>query len=152
MEELNQWKIDFEGFVESTATPDTHVYHYTDWKGLEGILTKKELWLTNYIHLNDSSEILYGLNHIRGYVLDKLPNCRFSKRLFSGARRLLEKDANVFVASFCCESNYLPAWQTYAAGGEGFSVSFKSSFFRGKTTKENVDQPDFARSKVIYHL
>jgi len=149
MEELNQWKSDFENFIESTAKPNKDVYHYTDKEGLKGILTKKALWLTNYIHLNDSSEILYGLDYVRSYVSKGLPKCRFSKKLFSNAKQILEKNANVFVTSFCCESDYLPAWQTYAVDGKGFSVGFKSSFFIGATSKTG-DQPDFGRSKVIY--
>ena len=35
------------------------LYHYTDDKGLEGILKNKELWLTSHKFLNDPMEIKF---------------------------------------------------------------------------------------------
>jgi len=40
------------------------IYHYTNDIGLDGILDKGELWLTDASQLNDPSEILYGFSHI----------------------------------------------------------------------------------------
>ncbi len=34
-----------------------HLYHYTNLKGLKGILESQTLWATHFRHLNDSSEI-----------------------------------------------------------------------------------------------
>ena len=37
------------------------LYHYTDAKGLEGIITKKVIWASDYRFLNDANELNYGL-------------------------------------------------------------------------------------------
>jgi hypothetical protein len=36
--------------------PEGLLYHYTDQKGLLGILESKQLWATHYRYLNDTSE------------------------------------------------------------------------------------------------
>jgi hypothetical protein len=44
--------------------PEVHVehpeiVHYTDWAGLQGIVSQRVIWATRYDHLNDSSEIVH---------------------------------------------------------------------------------------------
>jgi hypothetical protein len=39
----------------------TPLYHYTDAAGLEGIVKNQQVWFTRYTHLNDPSEITYGM-------------------------------------------------------------------------------------------
>lgn len=39
----------------SDAHPELH--HYTDWKGLQGIVRTRSLWATHYQDLNDYSEM-----------------------------------------------------------------------------------------------
>lgn len=41
-----------------------HLYHYTDWAGLEGILGSQTLWARHYKALNDTSEV----QHMRGLL------------------------------------------------------------------------------------
>jgi hypothetical protein len=36
------------------------LYHYTDARGLEGIITAQQIWFTHYEHLNDPSELEFG--------------------------------------------------------------------------------------------
>jgi hypothetical protein len=38
------------------------LYHYTDMGGLLGILNNQEIWLTSIFHLNDPSELGYGVD------------------------------------------------------------------------------------------
>jgi hypothetical protein len=46
--------------TEAEPTPDT-IYHYTDDKGLMGILRDGTLWLTDIFSLNDPSELKHGI-------------------------------------------------------------------------------------------
>ena len=41
------------------------LYHYTDADGLKGIVENEEIWLTSVLHLNDPSEVNYGIDAAR---------------------------------------------------------------------------------------
>src|SRR5579863_6528378 len=43
--------------------PPPTIYHYTDDKGLRGILEFGTLWFTDIFNLNDPSELRHGLRH-----------------------------------------------------------------------------------------
>ena len=38
------------------------LYHYTDARGLEGIIAAQQIWFTRYAHLNDPSELEFGMS------------------------------------------------------------------------------------------
>lgn len=56
-----------------------HLYHYTNFDGLRGILESQTLWATHYTGLNDSSEIL-------------LLRPRLEKILFENIREIIRDD------------------------------------------------------------
>src|ERR1700731_1669879 len=39
------------------------IYHYTDDKGLQGILETGTIWLTDIFALNDPTELRHGIEH-----------------------------------------------------------------------------------------
>jgi hypothetical protein len=43
------------------------LYHYTDAKGLHGILETEQLWASSYQFLNDATELLVALPQNRQY-------------------------------------------------------------------------------------
>jgi len=48
--------------TEEEATKITQpLYHYTNAGGLRGIIESQRIWFTSYLHLNDPSELLYGM-------------------------------------------------------------------------------------------
>jgi len=44
------------------------LYHYTDARGLIGILEQRELWASNALHLNDAEELGHGMRLLRAEV------------------------------------------------------------------------------------
>jgi hypothetical protein len=51
--------------TEEAASKITEpLYHYTDAAGLCGIVKSQKIWFTSYLHLNDPSELLHGLDII----------------------------------------------------------------------------------------
>src|ERR1017187_3396179 len=50
------------------AAPE-NLYHYTNAIGLQGIVKSKSLWASDLHFLNDRSELIYGHNLIRNYLL-----------------------------------------------------------------------------------
>jgi len=39
--------------ADARNTVTAPLYHYTDARGLEGIITTQQMWFTHYRHLND---------------------------------------------------------------------------------------------------
>lgn len=56
-------------FIENDALPESTIYHYTNWEGLQGILRNRELWLTNSKNLTDTSEVHYAIDKIQPLCL-----------------------------------------------------------------------------------
>lgn len=53
-------------------TPEI-LYHYTDAKGLLGILNSKQIWATSYRFMNDAREFEYGFDLISDGYPRKTP-------------------------------------------------------------------------------
>ena len=90
------------------------IHHYTSPEGLEGILTKKEIWFSNTKFLNDSSENNYIYSLFPRYC-DTYSECLLDQKYFeiinTIADQYLQRDyccidgnrlwaENIFVASF----------------------------------------------------
>ena len=50
-----------DGFAEKLC-------HYTDFRGLQGILETGSLWVTYTLTMNDGSEQEYGLKVVKDYI------------------------------------------------------------------------------------
>lgn len=38
------------------------LYHYTDARGLKGIIASQQVWFTHFAHLNDPTEMQFGMD------------------------------------------------------------------------------------------
>src|SRR5262249_23392302 len=59
--EFNGWsdvQLTQEQTNNAIAVP---LYHYTDGRGLRGIIESETIWFTDYRHLNDPSELIHGI-------------------------------------------------------------------------------------------
>jgi len=54
--------------MQKTSEIYKHLYHYTTWQGLKGILQTQSLWATNYKFLNDYTEIILFRNKLVNLV------------------------------------------------------------------------------------
>ena len=52
---------------------DAPLYHYTDANGLEGIIKNQQIWFTHYQHLNDPTEVTYGME-VASRVINEIGN------------------------------------------------------------------------------
>lgn len=144
--------IDFDKYMacikelEDQAKPFGNLYHYTDWGGLQGILKRQRLWLTEYRHLNDTSEIKFAIEEIRNYVMEVASAKEFWKDVFSDIMVNVEH-WEFFVCSFSERKNYLYAWRAYANDGAGFSIGFKQEFFDA-ANQQNPEDLGFGRGKI----
>src|SRR3989442_15987404 len=54
------WDASSRALDAANAVRDP-LYHYTDMAGLIGILDSQKLWFTHIQHLNDPTELVYGV-------------------------------------------------------------------------------------------
>ncbi|MBA3661037.1 MAG: hypothetical protein H0W64_04895 [Gammaproteobacteria bacterium] len=74
-EQESTFHDELEGIYNTTfniCKTDKLLYHYTNYKSLLGILSSKQIWLTDYRYLNDSSEIQYSYQEIAPIVFNNL--------------------------------------------------------------------------------
>ena len=69
------------------------MYHYTNRAGLEGIITAQQFWFTHYQHLNDNTEIQFGMAVAKATLAElgtRMPKvkifCDVVIDLFSGSK------------------------------------------------------------------
>jgi DUF2971 family protein len=110
------------------------VFHYTDAKGLQGIVEDKGIWATAASYLNDSSEIEYGCD-ILGEVFDNWEKAnsdpaslsativRSLKGIFNNPLSKTERAITIYIACFCKDENLLSQWRAYGQAG-GYSIGF----------------------------
>lgn len=113
-----------------TNHPELH--HYTDRSGLEGILNSHSIYATNFLHLNDESEISHlkdpweevlkrGLESIFTERSKISPKTRKLIRENGGIKRLAEIQSNKFIVA-----NYLTAFIGHK--NPAMAVPYISSF------------------------
>ena len=104
------------------------LYQYTNINGLEGIITKSELWATNLAYCNDSSEFNYGIakfiETLRASIsvnTSVLEN-RIAHDLISRLKQLDRSDTYIYCVTK--EGNQLSQWRGYGDRGYGYSIGF----------------------------
>src|SRR5208282_3656026 len=121
-----------EGMNNSELPPI--VYHYTEDKGLRGILDSGVLWFTAVANLNDPTEMQHGLPDALKIIRAKKPsngpqdaNLLFATRL---EELLIDSDfsnvAQYFVCCFSKSADDLRQWRAYADDGRGFALGFET--------------------------
>jgi hypothetical protein len=113
---------------DNTVAP-TAIYHYTDPKGLVGILSDGQLWATDIRYLNDSSELLYA-QQVHARVLAGIAaasSTLIEKSLAERAQSsysALAVGVKHYVVCFSEHDDLLTQWKTYGSWGAGFSIGF----------------------------
>lgn len=108
------------------------LYHYTDTNGLIGILESKNIRLTHTNYLNDYSEVRHGWE-ITNELIQNISIKHTDNQDIQGFLNTLnkrdnplEKEIEVFVASFCEKRDLLDQWRGYGASDGAFSIGIKT--------------------------
>lgn len=132
----DDWQKKHIEVEQDVSTVKEPLYHYTDGHGLRGILETGQIWFTDYRHLNDPSELTYGIR-----VAHKLANeiaagsddgrvKLFLELLVDMFRQENFADAlDFFVACFSRARDDLGQWRAYADNGRGFAIALPPSLF-----------------------
>jgi len=115
----------------NTDAPKT-LFHYTDTKGLCGILDSGKIWTTKIQYLNDKSELSLALKYLNKEIDDQLSGkdkMRSDQELVDMKEvieTLASQKTNVSVASFSSQGDQLSQWRGYCNIGTGYSLGFDS--------------------------
>jgi hypothetical protein len=108
----------------------TPLYHYTDVRGLSGILQDQAIWASNIHYLNDSQEFDYAVTLAKGVILERAQataDHREKEALTTlGTRLPPGRRIDVFVASFSEDGAILSQWRGYCPNGAGYSIGFSA--------------------------
>ncbi len=111
--------------------PGSTIFHYSNQKGLLGIVKSKSLWAMSIHYLNDSTEFSHAigiakseLNRYRATINDENIRDLFIK-LEERLTRI--ENVNIFVFSFSENGDLLSQWRGYCHGESGFSIGFEYS-------------------------
>jgi hypothetical protein len=109
------------------------VWHYTDFKGLQGILDG-EIWASSVAYLNDTEESRHAVKIAAAVLEEERETLSCFKDVdappATGAFDPLVKffreidGKNTFVSSFSSKSDDLSQWRAYGGAGPSFAIGF----------------------------
>lgn len=130
---LTSFEAKSQKLIEAISTDHTKdkeanlIYHYTDDKGLWGILSSGKFWINSVFNLNDPSEISHGVS-IACSVFKNLASqltafdVEFVEKFTSLTRRGMRDVAKFYALSFSFHYDDLAQWRSYANDGRGFAL------------------------------
>lgn len=143
--------------MESQEPPPI-IYHYTDDRGLNGILEKGQLWLTDAFSLNDPSELSHGFSRSIKALNTKAENGSGAHKIFAknfsafAQQQGIQRAAHYFVCCFSTAGDDLGQWRAYADNGRGYALAFETkSLENGFTKKNSKPIPNNSTFRVIYN-
>ncbi len=128
------------------------IYHYTDQKGLLGVIKNAELWATSIVHLNDATENNLMFNSLLQEASARLESLNEPiKEIFESTivkmllqlKNLYQNDHSCFVTSFSPDPDKLSQWRGYCTNGQGYSIGFNQHFL-----KEQLQQNEISNKLV----
>ena len=120
---------------QDKTTIKAPLYHYTDGRGLKGIIESGQIWFTDYRHLNDPSELVHGIDMAHDVARMLATGADGRVQMFLEMFIDLFKHANFertlefFIASFSRVRDDLGQWRAYADNGRGFAIGFAPRMF-----------------------
>jgi hypothetical protein len=126
--------------------PTDRLYQYTTPEGLIGIVTTNTLWATSVFYLNDSRELIGGIEIAHNY-LRNIKDGSFSQQQTDRVEWLLNDIRDfgkafhtkpTFVASLTTQKDQLSQWRAYCRGG-GFAIGFPADQLRECVQSQHCD-------------
>jgi hypothetical protein len=120
-----------EPFLAQQFDADEHpakICHFTDFAGLQGILSSRSLWATYALTLNDATEQEHGRQVIKRFV-----DTNFKPQATEMLREAMKFSTRSFVCCFCEKSDLLTMWTSYAQRGGGYCLEFDASRLLGSS-------------------
>jgi len=143
VQDYRGWSDGYFRSVESRSRIVKPLYHYTDLRGFNGVLTSGQIWFTDYRHLNDKTELMHGIALAETMLARRVKAGGVHAFLFGWIDDLLTKRnfgraIAFFIASFSRNRDDLHQWRAYADDGRGVAIGFSPKLFQ-PNEKKHVD-------------
>jgi hypothetical protein len=117
-----------------------HLWHYTSYAGLQGIVESKKIYATDVRYLNDRQEFVHA-KELAAKLAEEVVDSSDAAKAVSGMQKnavglafdtgpLRADRLQVMVASFSDAQDQLSQWRGYSGASSGVSVSFDLSKIR----------------------
>jgi hypothetical protein len=114
--------------------PPLILYHYTDQRGLLGIIKSKHIRATQVQHLSDRHELRHAFRLAKENIEARLTDTDDRDVLSTDDRdalnrlketlRQIKHNMQVGIASFSCNGDLLSQWRAYGGSTGGFAIGF----------------------------
>ena len=148
-------------FNSRALFPGTLLWHYTDFRGLQGILAGK-LWVSSLPYLNDTAEFSHGLSialqvlqHELEKALHQPSNAAISTVIYRQVVSFFQvsyRPRDVFVAAFSTKRDDLSQWRAYGTtGGPQFSIGFSPGALEAKADEHlfMLEEVKYERQHIV---
>lgn len=146
---LNHNKLKFQTLLEEVdkymlgkkPTPNI-VTHYCSIESGLSIIESRNLWMTHHAHMNDPSEINYGIEIIK----NSLSTISKIDYLIDFFNKLYPKHYNSLIACFMDKCDDLLGWRLYGDNGKGIAINFRTDLIPPRPPASN-----FLSLSVLYN-
>jgi len=154
--EYKNWSHQQLSTAEAASRITAPLYHYTDAGGLKGIIENQEIWFTSYLHLNDPSELRFGMD-IASSVLREIGAAHGEpEKFFCNETNNLFRQMNVggsleyYIASFSSNRDELGQWRAYASNGHGYALGLAPRLFHAQDQPDRKPHENIFVAPVVY--
>ncbi|MGX4803998.1 DUF2971 domain-containing protein [Bradyrhizobium guangdongense] len=155
IQDYHDWSDKYFRTVEARTKIATPRFHYTDFRGLDGILKSGQIWFTDYRHLNDQTELMHGIGLAKAMLTRRARVGGLHGALFGWiddllTKRNFDRALSFFIASFSQNPDDLHQWRSYADDGRGVAIGFSAKLFQPLETKHTDPRKNTFAGAVRY--
>ncbi len=141
VQNYHSWSDQYFRNVEARSRVKTPRFHYTNFRGLDGILKSGQIWFTDYRHLNDQTELMHGIGLAKAMLMRRARVGGLHGVLYGWiddllTRRNFGRALWFFIASFSRHPDDLHQWRSYADDGRGVAIGFSAKLFQPIDAKQ----------------
>lgn len=116
--------------------PPRKLYHYTNQRGLLGIVETQQFWATKVQYMNDATEFGLSLEIARELLSSRIARAdnESEKSTLTTIIKRLDSisSVNICAVSFCVNPDLLSQWRAYSGSGGGYSIGFSALSLRAE--------------------
>jgi hypothetical protein len=156
VEAFNDWSNAYLLASDAHNTITAPLYHYTNAAGLEGIINNQQIWFTSYAHLNDPSELTFGMSVASGLLKEIGAGSDSRIKIFCDMVTDLFTHENMrsafgfFIASFSKDGDDLGQWRAYGDNGRGFALGLAPRLFAVEENPKRQPRENVFVAPVVY--
>jgi hypothetical protein len=139
---------DITSNATSNRVPDT-LYHYCGVEEFHGIISSKQLWLSNASFMNDYMEHKWLIEKASERI-DDLSRTHDHPAHYKRLAESFDTDNSPYIFCFSSKGDLLSQWRAYTGDGAGFAVGFSYTSLSSQIDKHHEQRYSIKLHKVDY--